>query len=120
MKKTNEDTEVVTSKRAKAAGLRRLPHGSFKARHPNFKPEDTNPSNCKVRVTMYVDANVLEYFKKRATEPNAAPYQTQINNELRVIMERSETGAPYSSLVNDERFIMAVAERVQERRVKRG
>lgn len=119
MKKTNADNKVATSKQAKAAGLRRLPRGSFKARHPNFKPEDTQPSNCKVRVTMYLDADVLEYFKNRASEPNAAPYQTQINSELRTLLERSENGSAYSSLVDDERFINAVAERVHERRVKR-
>jgi hypothetical protein len=63
---------------------------------------------------MYVDGDVLEYFKRRAAQPHAAPYQTQINNELRAIMERDQ-GDPFSSLVNDERFINAVAERIQKR-----
>ncbi len=101
-------------------GRHKLTRGGFLQRHPNFKPEDTNLSNCKVRITMFIDADVLEHFKHRATQPNAAPYQTQINNELRSIMEHSGSGAPYSSLVNDDRFITAVAQRVQERRVKRG
>jgi hypothetical protein len=59
--------------------------------------------------------DVLEYFKRRAVSPHAAPYQTQINNELRAIMERDQ-GDPFSSLVNDERFINAVAEHLQRRR----
>jgi uncharacterized protein (DUF4415 family) len=75
--------------------------------------EDMRPSNTKVKVTMYLDLDVLNYFKERASQPNAAPYQTQINNELRALMERTE-GDPYAALLNDERFISAVAARVKE------
>lgn len=107
MKKTEKDTET-TSKRAQAHGLRRIP------RRHQTNPGAVTLSDCKVRVTMYVDGDVLEYFKRRAAAPHAAPYQTQINNELRAIMERDQ-GDPFSSLVNDERFISAVAERLQKR-----
>jgi hypothetical protein len=65
---------------------------------------------------MYLDADVLEYFKQRAAQPHAAPYQTQIDSELRNVMERTDKGSRYSSLVEDEGFISAVAERVRERR----
>ncbi len=37
---------------------------------------------------MFVDGDILQHFKKRAEAPNAAPYQTQINQELRRAMER--------------------------------
>ena len=114
MKRTGESGEVMTSERARAAGLRRIPR-----RHV-AEPGEVKLSDSKVRVTMYLDADVLEYFKGRAAQPNAAPYQTQINGELRTIMERSDGGGSYSSLVNDDRFIAAVAERVQGRRAKRG
>jgi|SRR5215210_326211 uncharacterized protein (DUF4415 family) len=97
--------------------MKRLPRGSFRERHPDYDPEKVEK---KVRVTMYLDADVLEYFKARAAQHNAAPYQTQINSELRTIMERKEGGGSYLSLVNDDRFIAAVAERVQGRRAKRG
>lgn len=107
MKRTEKDTEA-TSERAQAHGLRRIP------RRHQTKPGEVMLSDCKVRVTMYVDGDVLEYFKRRAAAPHAAPYQTQINNELRAIMERDQ-GDPFSSLVNDERFISAVAERLQKR-----
>ena len=83
------------------------------------KPEDLRPSNTKVRVTMYLDLDVLNYFKERAAAPHAAAYQTQINSELRRIMEGNDNGASYSSLVNDDRFIAAIAERVQEHRKHR-
>jgi len=77
--------------------------------------EDMRPSNTKVKVTIYLDLDVLNYFRRRAAQPNAAPYQTQINNELRAVMEKG-AGHPYSALVNDQEFIAAVAERVRDRR----
>lgn len=76
--------------------------------------EDLSPSHTKVKVSMYLDLDVLNYFKERAAPPHAAPYQTQINNELRAVMERGQ-GDPYGALVNDERFIEAVAEKVRRR-----
>jgi uncharacterized protein (DUF4415 family) len=116
MKKTSGDNEVTTSERARAHGLRRIPR-----RHLT-QPGEVSLADCKVRVTMYLDADVIEHFKERAAQPNAAPYQTQINSELRTVMERKKggSGAPYASLIEDDRFINAVARRVQERRVKRG
>ena len=105
---------MTTSKQARQVGLKRIPRRHF------AKPGETNLSECKVRLTMYLDADVLEYFKERAAHPHAAPYQTQINAELRAVMERGGNGAPYSSLVADDRFIAAVAERVHESRAKRG
>lgn len=103
---------MSTSEAARRAGLRRIP------RQHVTEPGEVSLSDCKVRVTMYLDADVLEYFKGRAALPNAAPYQTQINSELRAVMERGD-GDPYASLVNDERFISAVAERVRGGRRKR-
>jgi len=53
-------------------------------------PEAQEPRNIKVKISMYVDLDVLEYFKARAGE---MPYQTQINVELRRIMEQEQSGA---------------------------
>jgi len=110
MKRTNGEPKVTTSKRARQAGLKRI------SRRHVTKPGEVKLSDCKVRVTMYLDADVLEYFKQRATRPHAAPYQTQINSELRNVMEQKDNGSRYSSLVEDEGFISAVAARVRERR----
>ena len=71
--------------------------------------------NCKVRVTMYLDADVVEYFKRRAARPNAAPYQTQINSALRRFLAGAGAAEDYSHLLGDERFLEAVAERVRTR-----
>jgi uncharacterized protein (DUF4415 family) len=113
MKTANGNGELKTSKQARAVGLKRI------ARRHLTKPGKVKLSDCKVRVTMYLDADVLEYFKSRAVHAHAAPYQTQINAELRAVMDRSSNGAPYASLVEDDRFIAAVAKRVQHHRVRR-
>jgi uncharacterized protein (DUF4415 family) len=117
MKKIEKDIE--TSERAKREGLRRLPPGSFKARHPDYDPEKAEK---KVRVTLYLDSDVLAYFKKRAEQPHAAPYQTQINNELRAVMEPGKNEPEwsvfyarfFSFLIEDKKFIKAVAEEVSK------
>ncbi len=51
----------------------------------------TVPANeAKIKITMYLDSDVLSFFKKRAEGAHSAPYQTQINAELRKIMENQE------------------------------
>lgn len=84
------------------------------------KPEDVLPSNIKVQITLRVDLDVLEHFKKRASDPNAAPYQTQINAELRKTMERdlsdeeAEMRENIKELTSNKEFIRAVAEQLKE------
>ena len=89
--------------------MKRLPRGSFKA-----KPNATKLENCKVKVSLYLDGDVLEYFKKRAAPPHAAPYQTQINNELRKIMETStqENGSLENDILNNEEFLRALKKKL--------
>ena len=90
-----------------------LKPGKYKVIPSRFRPKpgDTDLKNCKVKVTMYIDADVLAYFKKRAEQPNAAPYHTQINNELRKIMESSgsaDTESVERDILNDEKFLKAL------------
>lgn len=79
------------------------------------KPGETDLKNCKVKVTMYIDADVLEYFKKRAEQPNAAPYQTQINNELRKVMESETSNAVRGAddILNNTKFLKALKEKLE-------
>ena len=44
--------------------MKRLPRGSFKP-----KKGATDLENCKVKISMYLDADILEYFRKRAESP---------------------------------------------------
>jgi uncharacterized protein (DUF4415 family) len=84
--------------------------------------EELQPANTKVQITIKIDLDVLNYFKKRASEPNSAPYQTQINNELRAIMENSEKTETESKNINDafqnllsnKKFIKALAKEVKK------
>jgi len=84
------------------------------------EPEDVLPSNIKVQITLRVDLDILEHFKKRASPPAAAPYQTQINHELRKIMEKdlsdetTEISKSIETLTTNKDFIRAVAEQLKE------
>ncbi len=99
--------------------------GKYKFRRTTrvAKPEDVLPSNIKVQVTLRVDLDVLEHFKKRAAPSNAAPYQTQINAELRKIMERDssdetvEISKNIETLTTNKDFIRAVAEQLKELKI---
>ncbi len=53
-----------------------------------FPPEAFDDRNTKVRITIYLDLDVLNHFKARAKD--GQPYKTQINAELRRVMERKE------------------------------
>ena len=62
--------------------------GGFLARH-NLGPDEV-ASTAKVRVWLNLDVDVVDYFKQRAAQPQAAPYETQINDALRNIMNREK------------------------------
>ena len=75
--------------------------------------EDLRPRNIKLMVTMRLDSDVVEFFKARAKQRGAAGYQTQINDVLRSFIEGRVKQADFSKLVENEKFIAAVAERVR-------
>jgi len=89
--------------------MKRLPRGSFKA-----KPNATKLENCKVKISLYIDGDILEYFRKRAEPPHAAPYQTQINNELRRVMQNDSQDAASleKDILNNEEFLRALKEKL--------
>ncbi len=72
----------------------------------------------KVRITIMLDLDVLNFFKTRAAIPGADPYQTQINKALREYVEgpRPETK---DRLLADDDFVSRLAERVARYRVTR-
>lgn len=69
----------------------------------------------KLKITMYIDADILDFFKERAKEPDALPYQTQINKELRAVMERSSSKDEVVtiSMLDNPAFISALAEKLK-------
>lgn len=69
----------------------------------------------RVKVSIYLEDEVLQYFRQRAEQPNAAPYQTQINNELRKIMEADSLGQKSldKSILEDREFLKALKEKLE-------
>lgn len=51
-------------------------------------PDDEfDPRNIKERITMFVDQDILDHFRKRAKK-NGGKYQTMINQALREAMSK--------------------------------
>lgn len=69
----------------------------------------------KVKVSIYLDGDVVEHFRLRSEQPNAAPYQTQINNELRKIVENGsdDSKSVENDILNNETFLKALKERLE-------
>lgn len=94
-------------------GRHRFVRGGFLKRH-GITPEDVAAASVQIWVSLPLDDDVLAYFKQRAAAPGALPYQAQINQELRRVMERErdETGsltAVKQQLLADRQFIETLA-----------
>ncbi len=70
---------------------------------------------AKSKISLYLDNDVLNYFRARAEEPDAAPYQTQINNELRRIMENDvrDVTSVENDILNNEEFLRALKAKLE-------
>ncbi len=70
-----------------------------------------SPREAKVKISLYIDGDILEYFRHRA----AAPYQTQINNELRRVMENDsqDKASLENEILNNEAFLRALKEKLE-------
>ena len=111
MPTTIEEKKVVTEEvDLKLEKMKRLPRGSFKA-----KKGETDVENCKVKISLYLDKDVLRHFRERAEDPNVAPYQTQINNELRQVMEKDAKEKSYTEdeLLENKSFLRALKKKLE-------
>ncbi len=54
----------------------------------------------KLKVTIMLDADVLDFYKEQAAKQGNLPYQTQINRQLRKAMEKAKN--PQSEVVTME------------------
>ena len=68
--------------------------------------------NTKVRVSIYLDLDVLKCFKELAKKPGAQPYQTQINAVLREFVEKTEGADAASHLRQAKGLIDAALRRI--------
>ena len=87
--------------------------GTYKVRRSPWAEKLKNTN--KVKVSIYLDEVVVEYFRARAEKEHAAPYQTQINNELRRIMENDAQGdkSLENDILNNEEFLRALKEKLE-------
>ena len=76
----------------------------------------------KVGIHIKLDADIIEFFKARAAEPNAAPYQSQINTALREFVDSRTTQtssrlveAVAGRLLHDPTFIKLVQNKTKKR-----
>ena len=93
-----------------------------KDKRHDARPGETDLRNVKVAIHIKLDADIVEFFKARASEPDAAPYQTQINNALREAMEARATQtsellvtAVAGKLLRDPTFIQSVRTKTRRR-----
>jgi uncharacterized protein (DUF4415 family) len=68
--------------------------------------------HTKERITIFIDLDVLNFFRARAATRGKPPYQTQINQALREYMEGTQP--PDKDSLSDDKLISHLAERVAE------
>ena len=73
-------------------------------------PHDQLDRHTKVRITIFIDNDILKFFKARAVKRGKPAYQTQINQALREYMEGSRP--PTKGSHDERRLIAHLAEQV--------
>src|SRR5215813_15218718 len=75
-------------------------------------PKGQLAKHTKERITIFIDLDILNFFRARAAKRGQPPYQTQINQALREYMEGSQP--PGKGGIDDPGLIAHLAERVAE------
>jgi len=70
--------------------------------------------HARVRITIALDSDVVDFFKQAAAKRGALPYQTQINQALREAMEQSSADRLKSALLKDKAFIRSIAREISD------
>jgi uncharacterized protein (DUF4415 family) len=83
--------------------------------HPQLS--HSNLENSKIKVTISLDKDIIDFFKGQAKESGALPYQTQINQTLRTVLPSSKTGfVAYEKikkeLLDDKKFVFSLKKRL--------
>lgn len=73
-------------------------------------PHDQLARHTKERITIFIDLDILNFFRARATKRGKPPYQTQINQALREYMEGSRP--PGKGALSEDKLISHLAERI--------
>ena len=92
---TEADIQEMREKGVREEDLPRVGIHKFRrARHIVPRREQ------KLKVTIMLDADVLDFYKEQAAKLGNLPYQTQINRQLRKAMEKAQK--PQSEVVTIE------------------
>ena len=87
-----------------------------KARRSEFwkhmPPPDQLARHTKERITIFIDLDILNFFRAKAAKRGKPPYQTQINQALREYMEGSPS--PGKGNLSEHKLISHLAERIAE------
>ncbi len=108
MKKTEKDYEYLeTSPETQARGLRRVSRPKFLDKIP----KNVGLRDCKSRITIYLDADIVDFFKRQA-EPGGEGYQTLINRTLRSFVDgETNLGEDFKEkLLTDKKFLRQLKE----------
>lgn len=75
--------------------------------------------HAKIRITIALDKDVVNHFKSEAKHPGAFPYQTQINQALRKLIEQShgdvdDVAEIKTILLQDKNFIDQLVKRIEK------
>lgn len=77
--------------------------------------EDLDSSNTKVEFQMKLDLDILQHFQERAENRESEALQLLLNEKLRRVMEGElKLEEVENKLLNDKRFIAALAEEVKK------
>lgn len=91
------------TKKMKKMGWREIPRSEA----PNPK-KPTSPNDIKSRITIYLDADIVSFYKEQAGE-NGKGYQTLINQTLRKIVdekrEEEKTAEIKREILEDKEFL---------------
>lgn len=82
-----------------------------KAERHQVPAEAFEDRNTKVRVTMYIDLDVVEFFKAGAAK-GGTPYQTQINAALRDVLAMQQAHDPATQLRQAKNLIDAAMRKI--------
>lgn len=92
--KSKDYEYLETSEEASKRGLKRITR-------PAFLGEPKLIKESKNRITIYLDADIVEYFKAEA-EQSKIGYQTLINQTLREKINSSKTNELFENLLKDK------------------
>jgi uncharacterized protein (DUF4415 family) len=130
MSKKNSDTKservrVVTKEMREAMKAKGIDNDAIPNegihRYRRVSPDKVlkKRSDAKIKISMFLDADILDYFQAHAESKNDLSYQKQINDALRAAIERDKNDSPYSALLKDEQFIGTLCKILEPRLNKR-